>query len=204
MGESRRGRPRSHTVHAAILAATRALLIESGYAALSMDRVANHAGVGKQTVYRRWPSKAPLVAEAIMDTYPGGFELPDTGDIATDLRSWLHTTANALQAPQNSALVRALAAAAADDPHDGEALYRQLTGPQHEAVIQRLQAGVDAGGVRDDVDLEAVADAVIGAILYRVVSRSSTADETLGHFDGLVDALVDGLSPPSARRRSWR
>jgi AcrR family transcriptional regulator len=204
MTESRRGRPRSDTVHAAILDATRTLLIKSGYAALSMDRVANHAGVGKQTVYRRWPSKAPLVAEAIMDSYPGGFELPDTGDIAADLRAWLHTNAKALEAPENSALVRALAAAAADDPHDGEALYRQLTGPQHEAVIQRLQRGVDAGVVRAEVDLEAVADAVIGAILYRVVSRSSTTDETLGHFDGLVDALVVGLSRPPARRRSER
>jgi Tetracyclin repressor-like, C-terminal domain len=110
----------------------------------------------------------------------------------------------ALEAPENSALVRALAAAAADDPHDGDALYRQLTGPQHEAVIQRLQKGVDAGVVRAEVDLEAVADAVIGAILYRVISRSSSTDETLGHFDGLVDALVGGLSRPLARRRSGR
>jgi AcrR family transcriptional regulator len=204
MTESRRGRPRSHTVHAAILAATRALLIESGYAALSMDRVANHAGVGKQTIYRRWPSKAPLVAEAILDSYPDGFDLPDTGDIAADLRSWLHNNAKSLAASENSALVRALAAAAADDPHDGEALYRQLTGPQHQVVIQRLQVGVDAGAVRADADLEAVADAVIGAILYRVVARSSTTDETVGHFDGLVDALVVGLSQPPARRRSER
>ena len=72
MTESRRGRPRSPVVHAAILDATRALLIANGYADVSMDRVASRARVGKQTLYRRWPSKAQLVAEAVMDAYHEG------------------------------------------------------------------------------------------------------------------------------------
>jgi AcrR family transcriptional regulator len=194
MTESRRGRPRSPVVHAAILDATRSLLVQNGYADVSMDRVASHAGVGKQTLYRRWPSKAQLVAEAVMDAYQegGSFELPDTGDVATDLRDWLHRNANTLAPPENAALVRALAAAAADDPHAGEALYRQLTGPQHDAVIQRLRRGTDAGQIRADADLEAVADALIGTILYRVLTRPTTG-EPVGHFDGLIDVLIAGV-----------
>ena len=201
MTESRRGRPRSAVVHAAILEAARTLLTENGYAELSMDRVASHAGVGKQTLYRRWPSKAPLVAEAVMAAYrgAGAFDLPDTGDIAADLRAWLHGNASAFAAPENAALVRALAAAAADDPQDGEALYRQLTGPQHDAVKQRLQQGADAGQIRADADLEAVADAVIGTTLYRVLARSTTTRETISRFDGLIDALVVGVQRPRAR-----
>ena len=195
MTESRRGRPRSPVVHAAILDATRVLLIENGYAEVSMDRVAGHAGVGKQTLYRRWPSKAQLVAEAVMDAHRGGFELPDTGDVAADLRDWLHEHAGSLAPPQNAALVRALAAAAADDPHDGEALYRQLTGPQHDAVVHRLQQGRDAGQIRGDADLEAVADALIGSILYRVLARPATTGEPAGHFGGLIDALITGMQP---------
>ena len=114
------------------------------------NRVANRAGVGKQAIYRRWPSKAPLVAEAIMDTYrrSGGSDLPDTGDIAADLRGWLHGQAKALAAPENSALLRALAAAAADDPHDGKALYRQLTVPQHDAVDCRDRTRMGATSSR--------------------------------------------------------
>ena len=206
MTEPRRGRPRSAVVHAAILDATRTVLIENGYAALSMDRVASHAGVGKQTLYRRWPSKAPLVAEAILDVYgrDGGFELPDTGDIAADLRDWLHGPATALSAPEYSALLRSLAAAAADDPRDGEALYRQLTGPQHEAVMQRLRRAVNAGQIRADVDVEAVADAVIGTILYRVFAHGTRGGETVSRFDGLIDALVGGLGSSTVSRRSKR
>lgn len=195
MTETRRGRPRSPLVHAAILDATRALLIEKGYADVSMDRVASHAGVGKQTLYRRWPSKAQLVAEAVMDAHhgDGSFALPDTGDVAADLRDWLLRYADAVAPPQNAALVRALAAAAAEDLRDGQALYRQLTGPQHDAVMQRLRQGIDAGQVRADTDVEAVADALIGTILYRVLARPTTTGDTTRHADGLIDALIAGV-----------
>lgn len=177
-----------------ILEATRTLLVESGYAEVSMDRVAERAGVGKQTVYRRWPSKAPLVADAVMDAYSdnGALVLPDTGHIAADLRSMMRQLARFVGTHENAALLRALAAAAADDQKDGVALYGQITGPQHGAVVTRLQQGIDCGQVRRGVDVHAVADGLIGACLYRVLSYSAAAD-TADHFDGLVDALIAGI-----------
>lgn len=191
MPESRRGRPRSAAAHDAILAATRLLLAENGYAEVSMDRVAARAGVGKQTVYRRWASKAPLVAEAVLSAYgqAATLDLPESGDLAADLRSWLSGYSAFLAAPDNSALVRALAAAAADDPYDGETLYLQLTGPQHAAIRERLRRGVDAGHVRVDADLDAAAEALIGVTLYRML----TPGDPNRRFDGLVDVLLAGL-----------
>lgn len=198
MTEMRRGRPRSAVVHDAILESTRALLIESGYAQMSMDRVAGHAGVGKQTVYRRWPSKAPLVAEAVLDAFREGLSplVPSyTGDVAADLRTWLRGVAQAQASPRNASLIRALAAAAADNPQDGDVLYRELTGPQYDAVVQRLAQGVKVGQIRADADLEAVADALVGATLYRMLAHSAIPDDTSQRFDGLVDALISGLTP---------
>jgi AcrR family transcriptional regulator len=190
MPEPRLGRPRSTAAHGAILAATRQLLSEKGYAEVSMERVAARAGVGKQTVYRRWASKAPLVAEAVLSAYRGAAtDLPDSGDLAADLRSWLSGYTAFLAAPANAALVRALAAAAADDPQDGETLYRQLTGPQHEAIRERFRRGVQAGQVRADADLEAAAEAVIGVTLYRML----TPGDLDRRFDGLVDVLIAGI-----------
>lgn len=199
MTESRGGRPRSAEIHGAILDATRALLVESGYAEVSMDRVASRAGVGKQTLYRRWPSKAPLVAEAVIDAYSagGGVQLSDTGDLATDLKTWLNGQASALAAKENSALIRALAAAAAEDRRDGEALYRQLTGPQYDAVLQRLRSSAEAGQIRADADLTAVADAIIGTILYRELAQQG-ASPRVGRFDGLVDVLIGGVCAGSS------
>ena len=87
------GRPRSEEAHRAILDATLALLVEVGYSGLTVEGVAQRAGVGKATIYRRWPSKLPLVIEAFRQL--PGLEEADTGDLATDLeqmlRSYLRT-----------------------------------------------------------------------------------------------------------------
>jgi AcrR family transcriptional regulator len=199
MATERRGRPRSEVVHHAILEATRDLLIENGYAGLSMDRVAARAGVGKQTVYRRWPSKAPLVTDAILDSArPTGVALPpDTGDVHRDLREWLHGQVDFLAVPRNASLVRALAAAAADDPDDAAALYRQLTGPGRDGLLTRLRAAVDAGQVRAESDLDAVADALTGAILFQVLAGDA-AGTSRPRADGLLDVIMSGVSTRQA------
>jgi AcrR family transcriptional regulator len=191
----RRGRPRSQATHDAILDAVRDILVTGGYAEVSMDRVASIAGVGRQSLYRRWPSKAPLVAEAVLDAYgqQGPLQLPDTGDIEADLRTWLHGQAGYFGSERNVALSRALAVATADNPVDGEALYSQLAGPHHDALLRRLHAGAEAADIRADADLEAVAEALIGATLYRIFTHVRTVEETTKHFDGLIDALIRGL-----------
>ena len=193
----RRGRPRSQATHDAILDAVRDILLTGGYAEVAMDRVASIAGVGKQSLYRRWTSKAPLVAEAVMDAYGqhGSFELPDTGDLEADLRTWLRGQAGYLGSARNVALSRALAVAAADNPMDGDALYSQLAGPHHDALLLRLTAAVYTGDIRRDVDVEAVTDALIGATLYRILTHIRSVEETTRHFDGLVDAFMRGLRP---------
>lgn len=182
-------------MHEAILDATRTLLVESGYRGLSMDKVAAIAGVAVQTVYRRWPSKAPLVAEAVMQAYDqSDFTLPDTGDTVADLTTWMCAYAETGSSPENVALIRSLTAAAAEDLRDRDTLYQQLTGRFHEAVSQRLRLGVSAGQIRDDADLDAAADALIGATLYRALSVTASARETTVRYRGVIDAVLHGIS----------
>ncbi|OBH83735.1 TetR family transcriptional regulator [Mycobacterium scrofulaceum] len=196
MGQSQRGRPRSAAVHQAILDATRALLVDAGYRGVSMDKVAAIAGVGTQTVYRRWPSKGPLVAEAVMQAYDQtDFPLPDTGDTVEDLRTWLRAYAEIGSAAENVALIRALAAAAAEDLSDRDALYRQLTSRFHDAVADRLRVGISKGQIRPDADVEAAADALIGATLYRMLSVTTSVQETTERYYGLIDTLMCGIAP---------
>jgi AcrR family transcriptional regulator len=186
------GRPRDAQLHVAILAATRELLATGSYAELSMESVAARARVGKKTLYRRWSSKAPLVAEAVLQAYggSGSFPVADTGDIREDLRSWLDEHAEFLAEPPNAALVRALIAAAAASPLDGAALYQQLSAPQHAGLLTRLRQAVDEGQIRTVTDLDAVADALIGTLLFHALTRVSTGAKA--QFDGLLDALLDG------------
>jgi AcrR family transcriptional regulator len=193
MGSDALGRPRSAVVHQAILEAARDLLVETGYAGLSMDRVAARAGVGKQTVYRRWASKAPLVAEAVLDAH-GSATPPDTGDLDRDLRAWVHEQSTSQATPRNAALVRALAAAAAADLRDADELYRQLTGPSRDELVERLRAGVGANQVRADADLAAAVDALLGALLYQTLA-GDPATYSPQRVDGLLDIILAGLRP---------
>ena len=187
------GRPRDAQLHAAILAATRELLATGSYAELSMESVAARARVGKKTLYRRWSSKAPLVAEAVLQAYggSGSFPVADNGDIRDDLRSWLDEHAEFLAEPPNAALVRALIAAAAASSADGAALYQQLSAPQHAGLLTRLRQAVDEGQIRTETDLDAVADALIGTLLFHALTHVSPGAKA--RFDGLLDALLDGV-----------
>lgn len=193
MGGQRTGRPRSAAAHTAILRAARELIVESGYAKLSMDRVAVRAGVGKQTVYRRWPSKAAMVADAVFDqlsrTDP---TLPQTTeDVDRDLRIWLHQQVKFQATPENAALVRALTAAAADNVADADALYQQLTGPLREELLARLRAAVGRGQLRANADLDAVVDAITAAVTFPLLVGS--VGPSLARADGLIDVIMSGI-----------
>jgi AcrR family transcriptional regulator len=190
----RPGRRRDARLDLAILAATRELLATGSYAELSMESVAARARVGKKTLYRRWSSKAPLVAEAVLEAYggSGSFPVAETGDIHADLRSWLNEHAEFLAESPNAALVRALIAAAAASSADGAALYQQLSAPQHAGLLTRLRKAGEAGQVRADADLDAVAEALIGTLLFHAMTRPNGVDAP--RFDGLLDAMLKGIA----------
>jgi AcrR family transcriptional regulator len=191
--EERVGRPRDSRLHRAILDATRELLTTGSYAELSMESVAARAQVGKKTLYRRWSSKAPLVAEAVLEAYggSGSFPVAETGDVRADLQTWLDEHAEFLAEPPNAALVRALVAAAAARPGDGEDLYRQLSAPQLAGLTTRLRNAVEAGELRAGTDIEAVATAIVGTMLFHALTQLGS--DAGRQFDGLLDALLHGI-----------
>ncbi|MFE6964192.1 TetR/AcrR family transcriptional regulator [Agromyces sp. NPDC057679] len=198
MEPSKRGRPRSTDADRAILEAARDLLLEAGYDGLNLAAVAERAGVAKQTVYRRWNSKSHLVAGAVLAGVlaPSGFP-PDAlaGEASAapaDLRDWMHRLALSLESPANAATVRALAAAAADDDDDAARLYERFTGPTRRLLVDILESARSRGEVRDDANLEAVADAVFGVALYRILAR---IEAPASGIDSLATVIIDGLEP---------
>ncbi|QEO13844.1 TetR/AcrR family transcriptional regulator [Agromyces intestinalis] len=194
--QRRRGRPRSAEADRAILEAARDLLIADGYEQLTMQAIAERAGVGRQTVYRRWPSKAGIVAEAVM----AGLLSPVPSDMAggadatapADLRAWLHAAAVGLSDATNLTIVRALAAAAAETDAGAIRLYRAFTEQGRTDLIDLLRTAVARCEVRADADLEAAADAIQGAVLYTALAYRPPKVE---HLDSLADLLLAGLAP---------
>ncbi|SFR70840.1 transcriptional regulator, TetR family [Agromyces sp. CF514] len=203
MQQSRtRGRPRNTEADRAILEATRDLLVADGYDALTMQAIADRAGVARQTVYRRWPSKSRLVADMMLDgRFAVGFEAPTdaaggrahdrSGSTAPDaVRAWLHAAALQVEDAEQVAVIRALASVAAENDDDGR-LYAAFTAPGRAHLVGLLRAGVGAGDLRADADLDAAADAMIGAVLFTALTRTPARP---GSLDALADVLISGLA----------
>jgi AcrR family transcriptional regulator len=183
MALARTGPVRSEAARLAILDAAVALFAERGYDHLTMEGIARRAGVGKQTIYRWWPSKGDVIAEAILEGHllGGRRELPDTGDPRTDLAAWLTDLFTLRASPEGEGLLHSLVAAAAGSAETGRRLRAEiLAAPLMERLSQALGS---VTGPR----LDAAADALVGAVILRALSREE--------FDGddmllLVDAIV--------------
>lgn len=134
-----------------MLRATGAALAEDGYEALSIEDVARRAGVHKTTVYRRWPSKAELVADAIRERSTERVAVPDTGTLPGDLRALARAVAANIGSADGAAMTRNLIATTASSPAIADDMPKfwaerlQVTGTIVERAIGRgeLPAGVD-------------------------------------------------------------
>ncbi|WP_378732799.1 TetR/AcrR family transcriptional regulator [Nocardia brasiliensis] len=181
---------RSERARAAILAAAAELTRELPYAKLSIEAIAARAGVGKQTIYRWWPSKGAVVFDAMLeiDSGPDGLALPNTGDIAADLRELLRGSVAALTDPGFESFLRAMYIEIQQDPEIGAAYRERLLLPQRAAIADRLVAGVQSGELRPDLDVELATDLLLGPIQSRWSLGLGGLTET--YADAALDAAV--------------
>ncbi|MFI9509608.1 TetR/AcrR family transcriptional regulator [Nocardia sp. NPDC052566] len=187
---------RSERSRVAILTATHELITEVGYAKLSIEAIAARAGVGKQTIYRWWPSKGAVVFDSLLSLSEGAdgdLALPDTGDLAADLRIVLRATVAEFADPVFEAPVRALNIEIINDPELAATYRERMERPIREAKLARLRSGQDAGQLAADADLELVLDLLYAPITQRWLLRSGPLDEAFA--DGLVDAVLRAFAP---------
>jgi AcrR family transcriptional regulator len=182
------GRPRSEEAHQAILDATLALLEEVGFSALTVEGVAARAGVGKATIYRRWPSKVPLVVEAF-----GG--LPsfvdfDTGTLAGDLKAMLRAYIDLFNKTPLATVLPALASERAHDPALAE-LFNPVLRQRRSPLLNALQRARDRGEIGPDVDLELAADLIVGPITVRLFFTGRRIQ--LKMVEPMVEMALEGI-----------
>jgi AcrR family transcriptional regulator len=148
-----RGRPRNPAVDESILAATLTLLGEAGYAALTMEQVAARAGVGKASLYLRWPSKVALVAEAIEGGRPDLVpQVPDTGSLPGDMSVFLSELIRPRDARARA--LPAVAGEAASNPEMREAFRRGVSRTMADRVRAILQRAAGRGELAPGSDLD--------------------------------------------------
>lgn len=191
--EPRSGRRRDPACDDAIHAATLAELVEHGYVGLSIERVAARAGVGKATIYRRYPNKAKLVVDAVRVGACIDDFLPDTGDLGADLASILGRMLDRLRGPDGKVLV-AFQAARVRHPELAAEFERSVIGNKRRHVRKLLRAAVERGDLPADADIELLAE-VGPAIawhhaLYDLPMPRNLADR--------IVSLVLGSKPPAS------
>ncbi len=163
-----RQRRRNAGTHQAILDATTQRLADVGYAALTIEGVAAHAGVGKATVYRWWPTKGALVIEALSAALAPP-ALIETGDVRHDLLTAVRRVVHTFTRSPEGAVIPALAADLVRDPAMAEQFRAQIIRPRRSVVVDLLRRAAARGELPPDVDTELLVDVYAGAVFYRVL-----------------------------------
>lgn len=184
---------RSERAHQAILEAATDLCQEVGFAKLTMEGIAKRAGVGKQTIYRWWPSKGAVVQEALNDLLGAGIDFPDTGDVVADLRTQMAGVAKFLVSPEFAQPLTGLIAAAQDDPDLAKSMLENIFDPRVRACRKRLEEARRQGQIRADVDLDDVVELLYGPLYYRLLLRNRPITDR--QVNDVLDLVFAGLGP---------
>ena len=164
---SSRGRPRDPRSHEAIVSAATELVIEVGYAATSIGAVAARAGVGKDTVYRRWRGKPELVFEAVFTTTDHA-PTPDTGTLAGDLTALLRGLIDEFHAPAAAAALPGLLADFAADPVLKARIRSDFLALSKERLLIVFERAAARGEIAADTPVDLVLDTLAGAVFFHV------------------------------------
>ncbi|HWD06535.1 MAG TPA: TetR/AcrR family transcriptional regulator [Amycolatopsis sp.] len=179
---------RSEDARQAVLEAADDLLVEYGFAGLTVERIATTAGVSKQTIYRWWPSKVDILLDALGDDLAEELEPPDHGDLRRDLREHLAAVATFLTTADAGAVFRALLGQAQHDPELATRLRTEHVQRQHARDRLPLERAVARGELSPETDLDRAVEQLIGPIHYRVLVTGAPVPRAF--TDDLVDRFL--------------
>jgi AcrR family transcriptional regulator len=193
-GPVSRGRPRSQEADRAILTATVDLLAERGLDGMSIEEVAARAGVGKATIYRRWPSKGLLALDAFVVSFAEQQPLPDTGTLRGDLVAALSAWVRAVTGTSMGRMLTGLIAEAQYDPELRAAWRDRVLEPLRAQYRIMLDRAAARGEIRLSVDQDVVLDLFFGSAQHRLLLGHLPLTEDF--IDEVVDVILRGIERP--------
>lgn len=193
---ARRGRPRNAAVDRIVIDTVLRLISEgASIGDLSMEGIAREAGVGKATVYRRWPGKDALLLDvlAAVDPVP---EVVGTGVLRDDLITAVDFIRRRALAKRESALMRTMIAQVSSSPELWKRYHDTVVAARRRLLTDLLRRGIGSGQIRPELgeDLDLLTDMVVGPVLTRATLRPDAAlPEDLP--ERVVDTLLTGMRP---------
>jgi AcrR family transcriptional regulator len=186
------GRPRSEQARLSILRSTLELLAQTGYSTFSIEEVAARAGVGKATVYRWWPHKGALIADAFASSTTSKLRFPDTGSLLTDMSRQMRQLVKVFSSPRGRIVSAILAAGQSDDDVIAAFIERFLK-PRRREAYATLRRGILRGELRRNIDLDLLLDALYGPIYMRFLIKHDRL--TPQFVDRLCAVVLTGARP---------
>ncbi|MFZ0731138.1 MAG: TetR/AcrR family transcriptional regulator [Candidatus Sulfotelmatobacter sp.] len=194
------GRPRSEEARVAILRNTLEILGQNGFADFTIESVAARAGVGKATVYRWWPNKGALIADAFANSTVMRLRFPDTGSLQRDMSRQMRQLVKVFSSPRGR-IVSAILGAGQSDPELIAAFRERFLIPRRQEAFTTLRRGILRGELRRDVDPNLLLDSLYGPIYMRFLIRH---DRLSADFVDRLCALVLAGARPQGRIRTRR
>lgn len=190
------GRKRDEGSRLAVLGAAWDLTVDGGFAAVTIEGIATRAGVGKQTIYRWWPTKADVLLEALAEEADLKVTIEDHGSFRRDLKAFLTDSSTLLQHPGVGPVLRVLMAEAQLDPEFGQRFRAGFLMRRRAALSVILRRALRRGDHPAKASTDTVIDLVFGLIWYRLLAAGGnlTAAQTRH--------VLDTLAPPARRERT--
>lgn len=166
---------------------------EVGYGKLSIEGIASRAGVGKNTIYRWWPSKGAVLLDGLLSAMSVDASMADTGDIVADLKAQMIAAVGALGDTPLGAQYRALIGEAQHNPELARALLDRFIEPLRTASALRIELAQRKGQIRADLDSEFLVEMLYGPLYYRMLLTQRVPERA--RIEAIVDTAFAGIAP---------
>ncbi|HEY0617434.1 MAG TPA: TetR/AcrR family transcriptional regulator [Kribbella sp.] len=182
--------PRSLKAKDSVLCATKELLSEGGLAAATVDAISARSGVSKATIYKHWPSRAAIAAEAFGREMAAEIPLPDTGNTEADLTEQVRHVSK-FYADRHGKVLAQLLAASVTDPAASPYFREYFLDARRAAIGELWQRALDRGDANPDISAGTATDVLFGPLIFRLMTGHAPLTEE--EADAISSAALRGL-----------
>ena len=165
--------------------------MEHGFTRFRLEHVAARAGVGKSTLYRRWPSKEALAQELLAELAAPHIAVEDVGDTRVELRLCVAHALHAIRDTPFGQVIRTLLSQIAVNPAIGDPFRATVVEARRGEIAKVIARGIGRGDLRPDADSTIATELLVGPVYFRLMFGGDLSD---AFADRVADTVYDAFA----------